>query len=156
MLEPLDFVATARRLARTGRRKPRISDLRRAVSSDYYALFHTICRNCADTLIGGQGADRSTPAWSQVYRAVEHGQTKAQCSNLTVMSRFPDDIQNFANAFVSAQIERHKADYDPLFRPRRSTVLDAIDTHDQVIRSFRRASLKDRRAFAAWVLFRSR
>ena len=105
-----------------GSRRPRQSDLRRAVSTTYYALFHQICRNNADLLIGGKSANRSDPAWRQAYRSVNHGHTRKACGNRTVMSRFPTEIEDFAYEFVQAQIKRHDADYNPLpFAPLSST-----------------------------------
>ncbi|MDE0304197.1 MAG: hypothetical protein OXI87_04830 [Albidovulum sp.] len=139
-----------------GSRRPRQSDLWRAVSTTYYALFHHICRNNADLLIGGKSEDRSYLAWRQAYRSVNHGRARKACENRTMMSRFPTEIEDFANEFVQAQIKRHDADYDPLASYTRSEVLAEIDTAEAVIGSFRNASLKDSRAFAAWISLTNR
>ena len=70
-----DFIETARHLtSSTGR--PRQTDLRRAVSTTYYALFHCLAACYADTIVGGPGAKRSKPAWRQAYRALNHGSAK--------------------------------------------------------------------------------
>ena len=47
-----DLLATARRLAKASPQKPRQSDLKRAISTAYYALFHAMARNAADMLVG--------------------------------------------------------------------------------------------------------
>ncbi len=47
-----DLLEQAGRLANSGALKPKQVDLRRAVSAAYYAVFHSFCRNCADTLVG--------------------------------------------------------------------------------------------------------
>ena len=103
-MKPADLVATSRRLVgASGRQKPRQSDLKRAASTAYYALFHALCWTCADSFVGGTGADRSNPAWRQAYRAVEHGYAKGQFSTARIMGRFPQAIQDFGNLFVDLQ-----------------------------------------------------
>ncbi len=75
------LVVTARRLAGAGRKKPRQSDLKRAVSTAHYALSHAMARNAADMLIGVR-PDHPNKAWTQVYRALEHGPAKNACKEL--------------------------------------------------------------------------
>lgn len=70
--------------------------------------------------------------------------------------QFPAELQNFANAFVALQKKRHDADYDPDARFARSAVLSDIDDADFVIKRLGTGKQKDRRAFSAWVLFKSR
>lgn len=149
-MKPLELIQTAKRLASMSRNKPRQSDLRRAISTAYYALFHCVCRNCADCLIGTASADRSAPAWQQAYRSVVHGTVKHQCKNRTIMCKFPKDIEDFGNCFVELQFERHKADYDPNARFTRTEILTSIDSAESAIRAFGKTRIKDRRAFAAW------
>jgi hypothetical protein len=72
------------------------------------------------------------------------------------MALFPQEIQDFANAFVTMQEKRHAADYDPQHTATKSEVLVDIQTVEQVIAGFENASLRDRRAFAAWVMFKDR
>lgn len=156
-MKPSDLIATARRtLGNSGSRRPRQSDLKRAMSTAYYAVFHLLCWNTADTLIGGQSAQRSTPAWRQAYRSVDHGFAKGQCRNNATMSLFPQAIQDVANAFVELQVERHAADYDPLHRLVRSEVKSEIDRAEQVISDFLTVPIRDRRAFAAWITLKNR
>jgi len=94
-LEPRDFLKVARCLVESSTGRPAQAHLRRAVSTIYYAMFHTLARCCANLFIGGKGADRSNPAWHQVYRALEHGTAKSACSHGKV-NKFPKDIQEFA------------------------------------------------------------
>jgi hypothetical protein len=119
-------------------------------------MFHALARCCADLMIGGKGSDRSTSAWQQVYRSLEHGLAKSACANSSKMSLFPQAIRNFANLFVALQGKRHSADYDPAARLYKSSVLNDIDIVDNSITQFNSAPIKDRRAFAAHVLFKQR
>ena len=139
-----------------GRTKPSQANLRRAVSSAYYALFHCLARSGTDLLVGGAGAERSKPAWRQVYRALDHGTAKAACGDGRLLSRFPKPIEDFGNVFLTLQKKRHSADYDPFVRLTRSDVLQDIATAEQAIRGFSAAALKDRRAFCTLVLFKKR
>ena len=134
-----------------GGRKPRQSDLKRSLSTAYYAVFHAMCRNAADTLIGTKGSDRSNPAWLQAYRAVAHATARNCCKNKTKMKAFPKEIEDFGNVFVSLQVKRESADYDPSFRVTRSEVLTDIDLAEIAISSLKSVGMKDRRAFAAWI-----
>jgi len=156
-MKPADLVATARRILRhSGAKRPRQTDLKRAMSTAYYAVFHQLCWNTADTFIGTKSAQRSTPAWRQAYRSVDHAFAKTQCRKSSVMEQFPQAIQDFANAFVELQIARHDADYDPLHRLARSEVSSEIDKAERVIQQFPSVPISDRRAFAAWVTLKHR
>ncbi|GAA0581025.1 hypothetical protein [Caenispirillum bisanense] len=76
--------------------------------------------------------------------------------DLAAISRFPQDIRDFAAAFVTLQAKRHSADYDPFARFARSDVLQDIADARDVIARFRRVPAADRRAFAVFVLFKRR
>lgn len=153
---PDDFVAVSRRMVRLQNGRPSQAVLRRALSTAYYALFHTLARCGADLLVGGSGASRSTQAWRQVYRALEHGAAGNACRNGEMLSKFPKEIEDFANMFVTMQDKRHKADYDPTENFWKSSVIQDINAVEQAIKGFKTAPLKDRRAFAAYVLFKIR
>ncbi len=154
-LKPDSLIETALELAQSNRRRPRQSNLRRAVSTAYYAVFHCLAACCADCLVGGPSAQRSERAWRQTYRALNHGPVKGQC-DIVVGRDFPRSIESFAAAFSKLQIKRHKADYDPDWIPLKSSVLEDIRSAKRAIGRFREAPLKDRRAFAVWVLLQVR
>lgn len=134
--------------------KPRQSDLRRAVSTAYYALFHCLAQCCADSLIGGGSADKSQPAWKQVYRALQHGPAKDACVRQAVMKRFPKAVEDFGNMFVTMQKKRHDADYDPEAKHFKSGVMADVRAAESIIIRFNQVPMKHKRAFAAWVLLR--
>ena len=151
-MTPSSLIATARELVASGRGRPRQANLCRAVSTAYYAMSHCLAACCADTLVGGVGADRSEPAWRQAYRALEHGTARQRCGRPAIVGRFPTEIRQFASKFVDMQEKRHKADYDPEAAFSRSIVAKDIDETDETIRDFYRVPVKDRRAFAVYVL----
>jgi hypothetical protein len=108
-------------------------------------MFHALARWCADLMIGGKGSDRSTSAWQQVYRSLEHGLAKSACNNSSRMSQF-----------VAMQGKRHKADYDPMQRFYKSTVQFDVNIAENSIRQLNSTPINDRRAFAAHVLFKQK
>lgn len=140
------------------RGRPLETDLRRAISTAYYALFHCLANCCADTIVGGTGSNRSGTAWNQAYRALDHGLTRRRCVSRSGIARFPPDIQKFADFFVLMQAMRHLADYDPdakdapIWPLSRSAIIGIINDVEDVIRRFNQAPIADRRAFAVYVL----
>lgn len=156
-MEQADLVDGAAYLITRHRgKKPKQADLRRAQSALYYALFHTLAKTCADLMIGGKNSDRSRPAWKQVYRALDHGHVSRQCRNGIVISKFPKQIEDFAGMFVSMQEKRHLADYDPFYRTTNSEAKIDLEAVKIAIGDFLGTDVKDKRAFAAWVLLKSR
>ena len=151
-----DHLRTAQKLLSTRPGRPRQADLRRAQSAAYFAVLYAMCGNGADSFIGASAADRNGRAWRQVFRSVEHGFARSQCGNKEVMPRFPVEIQFFARSFIQLQELRHRADYAPDARFQLKEVQGWLDTAALAIAKLAAAPLKDRRAFAAWVLLRGR
>ena len=158
---PSGLIETAKKLAKTGRRgKPRQTDLRRAISTVYYALFHTLSESCADLLVGKSARKGARRSWAQAYRALQHGRVKAVCSVdakarvRTAYRKFSDEIQAFGSLFVELQKKREEADYDPLASHLTSSeVLKLIEEASSAIEGFKKASAVDKRAFCSFVVF---
>jgi len=138
------------------RGKPSQAKLRRATSTIYYAIFHAIAQNSADMLVGISKTARSERAWLQVYRALEHGFAKSQCANPKIMSLFPQEVQDFATKFVALQSKRHDADYNPAASFKKSEVMREIDETELVLKAFSNSASKDKRAFAVYVMMKTR
>ena len=154
-MHPADLIAIARELV--NRDHPRQVHLKRAMSTAYYAMFHALCRNCADSLVGPEGTpDRSRRAWNQAYRAVEHGETKSRCRDKGVMDAFPQSIRYFARHFVRVQELRHEADYDPAISFTPQEVIRVIDETEAMIDKLMNSELRDRKAFAVWITMKKR
>ena len=147
-----DLIETARGLTALSRRRPTQANLRRAVSTAYYAVFHCLARAAADLLIGrSRGV-----AWHQVYRALNHGDARNACQNKKAMIDFADQIQFFAATFVALQDARHQADYGLERRYEKLDVLAAIDRAETAIALFEQADRQQLRTFATAVLFKRR
>ncbi len=155
-MNPFDLIATARDLVGlSARGRPRQSNLRRAVSTAYYALFHCLANCCADMLVGGPGSNRSSSAWNQAYRGLQHRVARQRCQNRSISS-FPMEIQYFAQVFVDMQQLRHIADYDPDADYSKADAMQLIGFAEEGIRRFQQAPARDRRAFAVYVLLPTR
>ncbi|MBS9478554.1 hypothetical protein [Ancylobacter radicis] len=149
-----ELLGVARRLAKASPKKPRQADLRRAVSTSYYALFHALARNAADVLVG-VGTDRPDKAWNHAYRALDHGFAKKACRRLRDLG-FPPDLCLCGDAFVILQEARHEADYNPSYKIDRAETLAFVATAESAIASLKSASRRDRKALAVQLLLNRR
>ena len=147
-----DLIETARGLAELSPRRPSQANLRRALSTAYYAVFHSLAANVADALMG----KRRNDAWHQTYRALEHGSAKRACQNKQAMREFPPEIQLFAGMFNDLQDIRQRADYALDGRYDKAEVLAEIGRAEDAIAWLEAADLHHRRRFAAHVLFKRR
>jgi hypothetical protein len=153
MVSQMDLLAAARELAgaATGP-SPSQANLRRAVSTTYFALFHCMAGNCADMLVGEPGSGHSEPAWNQAYRALQHHIARDRCRKQEKIRRFPSQIQRFADQFATMQEKRERADYDPAGTFEQPAVIEDINLSEYAIAQFSQAPERDRRAFAVYVL----
>ena len=147
-----DLIETARSLTEISPRRPSQANLRRAVSTAYYAMFHCLA-GCAANLIIGRTRKL---AWHQTYRALEHGKARNACEDRGALAAFPPEMCNFADMFVALQKARQQADYALDGRYDKLTVLGAIDMAERAIVRFEQTDAQHRRAFVAHVLFKRR
>ena len=152
-MTPHDLMEAARALAEPDHGRPTQARLRRAVSSVYYAMFHTLAVTAADLLMGtARGA-----AWHRVYRALEHGRARSACQQGRTMREFPAGIREFAKTFTELQTERQQADYALDAETYETTdVLASIVSAERAIALFEQVDAESRRNFVAHVLFRQR
>ena len=154
-----DLIAIARALARGAVQprigRPRQAELRRALSTIYYAAFHAFASNNANTLIGSGRQVRNDPAWELTYRAMDHRAARARCEHPAI-SRFPVEIRAMAELFTILQARRHRADYAPQTQYSRSEVLQMSTETALAIEAFEATNSNYRRSFAAHLIFRER
>lgn len=104
-------------------RKPRQVNLRRAVSSAYYSVFHLILIAASDEMVGT--TLRNERRYTLVYRSIDHGAIRRVCEEAARQkptpkyqkylpgSGFEPAIRKFASTVLDLQSRRHDADYDP-------------------------------------------
>ena len=142
-----NLLRQARRLARFDPKRPDQANLRRAVSSAYYALFHFLCDRSCRAVIGTQHDQRR---FRQVLaRAFVHGTMKDACKSfkggtlpgeitkrLPPGTKVPVEVQDIADTFFELQDRRHVADYDLTQAFSRSDVLSLVGQVDAAMRNF--------------------
>lgn len=148
------LIATARRLVPVSAKHCSQGNIRTAISTSYYAMYHALARVAADSLVGAKKSQRPNNAWVEVYRGLSHSSCKQACQGAKNIG-FPDEIQGFANNFVQLQDARKRADYDPLCRPSKEQALWWIAIADLNIKKLYSCSRYDKVAFATWVLITS-
>ena len=160
-MEPNDLIAVARTLAAGGNASDpngaTDTELRKAVSCAYYAVFHTLCRACADVMVGPHaGSQLEQELWNMACRTLDHGPVRSKCNDTGSMSRFSSDIRNFATKLVDLQRYRHEADYDPgtTFTP--SQVNQIIDNAADALAGFNNAPPDEIRLFITYLTARAR
>lgn len=82
--------------------------LRRAVSTAYYALFHALCTDCADGLVGWS----QTALVATVYRNLDHAPARRKLLGPEAAAISPD-LRKIGAHFATLQDRRHLADYAP-------------------------------------------
>ena len=110
-----DLIATARQLAHVHQRRLRQADLRRSISTSYYALFHGLAELAASRLVGSTSTAHKSSAWTRVYRALNHITAK-KASGRQELQDSSLELGQFLVAFPRLQELRHQADYDPTAR----------------------------------------
>jgi uncharacterized protein (UPF0332 family) len=158
VLNPDHLIEQANRLIhREGGGAPRQADLRRAVSSAYYSLFHEILIKATDDFLGGRL--RTTPRYEATYRKVSHSRIRKVCDEIA-KSNFPRNklifgkqLTTVAGTFINLQEKRHSADYAPLFKITLSDAKAAVASASEAVALFRSVANDRRRIFSALVLF---
>jgi hypothetical protein len=167
MIDPKGLIGTARLLLGEGNKgAPNQTRLRRAVSTAYYALFHTIVRAAADAFVGA--GHRSAPRYETLYRAFEHSRMKESCASVarpTLGARArkalgaataSQEIRNVAIAFVTLQERRHWADYSAIGRITRGEARDLVDLAAFAADQLAAAGVEQRRDFLAFMMLSAR
>ena len=145
--------ANAQGAVNTGAGRPLQEELKRAVSTAYYALFLHLCDSTANLMVGTlRPAPGRRAAWQRMYRVLQHDATRNKCQNRNEMQEFSAGIREFANRLVKAQNLRHNADYDPFSKYTRQQVLDIVAEAYRVISVFDATPRQERLHFIAYLL----
>ena len=167
MLDPADMLAVARRLADVGAGSPPSdAQLRRAVSSAYYALFHKVV-SAGTRRFMGPGTE-ARPGYNLIYRGFTHSRLKDVCKRLDVTPLAPrmqeqlgrravgQDMRDFAAGFVALQELRELADYDPQAMFSHSDAIGSVEAADRALQAFDRTASEEQADVLALMLVNSR
>lgn len=142
-----DLLHQARRLARLDPRRPRQANLRRAISSAYYGLFHFLTDRACRMMLGTQVPQT---AYRQVIaRGFDHATMKEACRSFSggnlpasILPRLPagfavpTGLRRVARAFIELQEQRHLADYDLTENFTRDEVLSIVQQAERALTEF--------------------
>ena len=137
---------------------PRQADIRRAISSAYYALFHAASANAADAVAGV--SNRQSRRYALIYRSITHASLLKLCEaiargspSLEPDGGFSLHFKRFADALADLQRKRHTADYDPLARFNRTDALVTISGARTAFAQFKAVAEEERLFFGSLLLF---
>lgn len=165
ILNPRHLIEQAERLLEPAgtSRLIRQADRRRAISSAYYAVFHSTLAALADEFVGK--ADRKSEQYALVYRSIDHKPLAILCKKISnpntrgqFLLYFPDDglgpnIIEYASLLAQLKEKRTAADYDPSHWVTLDDARQAIVDARSAIEGFTKASVARRRAFLALLVF---
>lgn len=148
MPQPLhrQLLTQARHLARRDARRPQQGNLRRAVSSSYYALFHFLIHHATRSVVGTAAERRDYR--HALARAFDHGEMAAASKSFSGGTlpasvqqhigtpAIPAELRSIATLFVEAQDLRHRADYNLSEAFFRKSTLALVDRVDDAMRDF--------------------
>lgn len=161
---PADLLVQARNLATSDTKKPKQANLRRAVSSAYYALFHFISEESAKIVVGSGPQARMRRDLAR--RAVAHTRLKEVCQEFLkptprnlLKPYWPAtgtpgnaDISTVCDNFMALQVLRHTADYDFTVKISRFEALDACDKAKEAIDAWNKLKNRDPDAVALFAM----
>ena len=127
------------------------SDIRRAASTTYYAVFHQLAKLCADLLVGDENTPRGETAWRQAYRSLDHRKIADRFKHGTILN-FPKEIQDFSVFFRKLQLRREECDYCFLYKPSLGAVEGELGFAKRHLEAVLKLDEKHLRAFAAYIL----
>ena len=167
MPDPAGLLAVARLLLNPFQgATPSDAQLRRAVSTAYYAVFHAVVRAGTARFMG---ADSETSAgYALLYRGFNHGRIKTVCDGLAAgtMSRslqqqlgrahISQGMRDFASAFPALQEARHLADYDASIRFELSDVTALVGAAEAAVAALEQAEPAEKADVLALMLVNPR
>ena len=152
MIDPQELIDTCHKLVPPAAAPPPSqADLRRAVSTAYYAVFHTLAASNAELIAGQPQSGMSSYAWERVYRRLDHGRAR---NNLrAVLNLLSPSGEFFASTFIELQDRRQEADYNPNAAIVHSDAVNIIALAETAIRDFAQLTEEERRLLAAQSMF---
>ena len=165
MTDPARLLIHAHNHLGSSKGAPNQTDLRRAISSAYYAVFHHFLRSVSDHLIGSSPTHRKRPEYRLVYRSLQHASMSEVCEAVRKpslsdryeracgLASFSHGIKGCATAFVDLQRMRHAADYDPVRRFTKAQASAVIDTAAYATMAFDAAPDAEKSLFLHLLVF---
>ena len=138
MSYPDELLKQAGHLARLDPRRPTQANLRRGVSSAYYAAFHLLTDAAARQFVRGDLRNER----EAVRRSISHDDLRRVCSAPRAWTNgpLPPDLTRVLQRFERLQEARHDADYSLLVPLRRSVAIQSIADAKELMEAWTRIS----------------
>lgn len=143
----------ARDLATKDKKRPQQANLRRAVSTSYYALFHLLIYEATRSLSRGNARAKLRLV---LARAFAHDEMASACRSFGSGGALPDliqtiypgvavppDLRNVAKAFLDLQKSRHDADYAAHIHWTRTEVITKVERAERAFETWERISMHE-------------
>ena len=88
------------------------TQVRLAVSTSYYAMYHGLTHRNADLLVGASESERALPEWAKTYMALGGDSVNQRLEG--DFSDHPEDLRNFAETLAVLHRQRLLAEEDPV------------------------------------------
>lgn len=124
------------------------TDLRRATSDLYYALFHAVCGSLVEPLRTHEDVPGLKEIYAALYRKPDHGRIEKQSKNVLKNTSIDPRFKRFAQQFSGLKNKREDADYNPLAQMKLSTISRDFETVETVLKEFWEADASARIGFA--------
>jgi len=148
------LLSVAEQLARPKQKSStmRQAELRRAISTAYYALFHAIRVDYADFLVGRTVTARNSLAWSTAFRTLNHGPLANASQKFKNAESIGSETKEFFNPFADLKQKRERADYDAEGDFGEIEVLNALAQARSALNNYKSLPTSQRRQALALVL----
>lgn len=149
----LALMSVAENLARARQKGEvlRQAELRRSVSTAYYALFHAVRLDYSDFLVGRTKLARESKAWTKAYRTLNHGPLANASGQLKSAEMAPETLR-FYDIFADLKSKRERADYEADNDFSQDEVDNALSQAKRALTDYKRLPSHQRRAALALVL----
>jgi uncharacterized protein (UPF0332 family) len=148
-----EMIATARKLLAG---EPSGTDMRRSVSTIYYAVFNHVRAEFSRNVVGARD-DAIGLEWEMAYRFPDHGRLKTACLDVKAATPpFSNLVLEFAAVFVRLQDVRIKADYSSHFAMTHQEAEALVVATEQILLTWAEVSEREQRRFTVFVCLKSR
>lgn len=137
-MDAVELIAVARLLAAG---HPTQEVLRRALSTAYYAMYHTLAQSNADLIIGAQNP-ANQQNWTSTYRSLQHFRAENPLYGWPHLFSLP--MRQFGSVTADLKKHRETADYDPNATFGQQQVTTWIDRAERAIQDFDREPFQQR------------
>lgn len=157
LIEPKRILRIAKLLcSEVGLAESEQESLRFAVICAYYAVFHSLCKMCANAFAGDSALNSgSERGWIEVYRFLGHTATNEACKR--IKTRFNSvGILSFAYSFTILQQARELANYTPEGEADASEVFSLIEFAEEGIEIIENLSAEEKVDFAIFLMMKGK